>query len=67
MKRLFAVLCVALTATSLQASALLFNPPPGGHHHGMNAREVAGLGVGAAALLGVGLYLVLRRRDSSQD
>ena len=36
----------------------------GGHGH-MNANELAGLGSGAAALIGAIGYLILRRRHSS--
>ena len=36
----------------------------GGHGH-MNANELAGLGAGAAALIGAIGYLILRRRHSS--
>jgi MYXO-CTERM domain-containing protein len=36
-----------------------------GDHHHMNADEIAGLGLGAAALIGAVGYLFLRRRHNS--
>jgi hypothetical protein len=42
-----------------------FKAPLGGGHGHVNANELAGLGAGAAALIGVIGYLVLRRRNSS--
>ena len=39
----------------------------GGGHQGINADEIAGIGLGAAALVGAIGYLVLRRRNSKQN
>jgi len=38
----------------------------GGHHH-IKGDEMAGLGMGAAALISAVGYLVLRRRNSSDE
>jgi hypothetical protein len=39
--------------------------PPGGHS--INAEEIAGIGLGVAALVGAIGYLVLRHRSSKQE
>jgi len=39
--------------------------PPGGHS--INADEIAGIGLGAAALVGAIGYLILRRRSSREN
>ena len=42
----------------------LWGPPLGGHKN-ISANELAGLGAGAAAIIGAIGYLLLRRRHSS--
>jgi len=48
-------------------SLLAFLGPIGGlgGHNGINADELVGLGAGAATLIGVIGYLIIRRRSSS--
>jgi hypothetical protein len=36
-----------------------------GDHRGMNAKEMTGIGIGGAAVLGVAGYLILRKRTQS--
>jgi hypothetical protein len=65
MKRLLLVAFLALLATPGLALAQDQNVDQQGDHQDVKAREVAGVGVGIAALLGVAGYLVLRRRRAA--
>lgn len=64
MKRLLVLagLVVALTSHVAKAGGRDDGPK---HHRHMAANELAGIGVGAAALFGALSYLLLRRRHSS--
>jgi len=56
LKRLFLLACLVVLMAPYSAFA--------GHHH-IRADEMAGIGVGAAALVGAVGYLLLRRRHMS--
>jgi MYXO-CTERM domain-containing protein len=56
-KKLFLLAVLVVLAAPFSASA-----HPNRHH--IRASEVAGMGVGAAALVGVAGYFLLRRRNS---
>jgi len=62
MKRLLLVAFLALLTTPRLALA---QNQDGNSQGGVNAAEMAGIGVGVAALLGVAGYLVLRRRRAA--
>jgi drug/metabolite transporter (DMT)-like permease len=56
-----------LTNLILNLSVLLLGGfGGGGGHHSIKGDEIAGIGLGAAALVGAVGYLVLRRRSSKQ-
>jgi MYXO-CTERM domain-containing protein len=57
LKKLFLLACLIVLAAPFSASAQ--------HRHHIRADEMAGMGVGAAALVGVAGYFLLRRRHSS--
>ena len=64
MKRLLLVAFLALLATPGLALAQ-DQDQDGNSQGGVNAAEMAGIGMGVAALLGVAGYLVLRRRRAA--
>jgi MYXO-CTERM domain-containing protein len=57
LKKLFLLACLIVLAAPYSASA--------GHKHHIRANEMAGVGVGAAGLVGAVGYLLLRRRHTS--
>ncbi len=66
MKRLLLLAFLALLATPGLALAQNQDQNQDGNSQGgVNAAEMAGIGVGVAALLGVAGYLVLRRRRAA--
>lgn len=75
MKRLLLSACLALCATPFIASAHNQNWKPinengdkdGKRHRWMGATEMAFAGFGVAATLGVGGYLVLRKRNTAKS
>lgn len=56
-----------LTNLGLSLSVFFLNNGGWGGHGGINADEIAGIGLGAAALVGAVGYFILRRRSSKQD
>jgi MYXO-CTERM domain-containing protein len=66
LKRIFLLGClvVALAPLGVKAEDNDADDKPRHKHH-MKANEMAGMGVGAAALVGAVGYLLLRRRHSS--
>jgi MYXO-CTERM domain-containing protein len=62
MKRLLLVAFLALLVTPGLALAEDQNGDHEGDHQDVKALEMAGVGIGAAALIGVAGYLALRRR-----
>ncbi len=65
MKRLLLVAFLALLTTPRLALAQNQDGNSQGDTPRVNATEMAGIGVGVAALLGVAGYLVLRRRRAA--
>jgi MYXO-CTERM domain-containing protein len=61
LKKLILLACLVVALTPCGAKA----EDDDGYKHHIRADEMAGLGVGAAALVGVAGYLLLRRRHSS--
>ena len=57
MKKLFLLACLIVVLAPHSAFA-------GHHRHRMKADEMAGIGVGAAALVGAAGYLLLRKRHA---
>ena len=65
MKRLLPVAFLALLATPSLALAKDQTGDHQRHHHDVRAKEMAGVGIGAAALLGIAGYLALRQRRAA--
>jgi hypothetical protein len=55
LKKLFLLACLVVLTVPFSASA---------HHHHIRGDEMAGIGIGAAALIGAAGYLLLRRRSA---
>jgi MYXO-CTERM domain-containing protein len=66
LKKLLPLAClvVALTPLGVKAEDNDADDKPR-HKHDMKASEMAGMGIGAAALVGLAGYLLLRRRHLS--
>jgi hypothetical protein len=60
---MLACLTVALAPHSAKAKDHDWDDKPKHHRH-MRANEIAGIGIGVAAIVGVAGYLLLRRRHA---
>jgi len=66
LKRLLMLAClvVALAPQSVKAEREDHDRDDHRHKHHIKANELAGIGIGAAALIGAAGYLLLRRRNT---
>lgn len=66
MKRPFLLAClIVLVALAPQRAKAEDDDREDSHRHHIRATEMAGMGLGAAALVGVAGYLLLRKRHSA--
>ena len=56
-----------LTSILLSSLLFLFGNGGWGGGHSINADEIAGIGLGVAALIGAAGYLIVRRRSSNHE
>ena len=66
MKKLIMLVClvVALMPQSVKAERGDHDRDDNRHKHHMKANELAGIGIGVAALIGAAGYLIVRRRNT---